>query len=102
MADKDATPFAFAGIWDSWKRPDGTRIEDVRIVPTEPNQLVSQIHEELALIPHPRDYDGWLGIDGESDSRPLLGLLRPYDPPIARAVRRSHDAVWVPAFRQDE
>jgi putative SOS response-associated peptidase YedK len=50
-------PFAFAGIWDSWKRPDGTRLETFALVTTEPNELVAQIHDRLALILHPRDYD---------------------------------------------
>jgi putative SOS response-associated peptidase YedK len=73
-------PFAFAGIWDSWKRPDGTRLETFALVTTEPNELVAQIHDRLALILHPRDYDRWLGIDDKgSDPRPPLDLLHPYD-----------------------
>ena len=73
-------PFAFAGIWDSWKRPDGTRLETFALVTTEPNELVAQIHDRLALILHPRDYDRWLGIDEKGgDPRPPLELLHPYD-----------------------
>jgi putative SOS response-associated peptidase YedK len=73
-------PFAFAGIWDAWKRPDGNYLETFAIVTTEPNELVAQIHDRLALILHPRDYDRWLGIDGHGgDPRPPLDLLHPYD-----------------------
>jgi putative SOS response-associated peptidase YedK len=79
LADQSATPFAFAGIWDSWKRPDGTRLETFAIVTTEPNELVAQIHDRLALILHPRDYDRWLGIPETGDPRPPFDLLHPYD-----------------------
>jgi putative SOS response-associated peptidase YedK len=72
-------PFAFAGIWDSWKRPDGTRLETFAIVTTEPNELVATIHDRLALILHPADYDRWLGIPESGDPRPPLDLLHPYD-----------------------
>jgi hypothetical protein len=73
-------PFAFAGIWDAWKRPDGTYLETFALVTTEPNELVAQIHDRLALILHPRDYDRWLGIhDKGGDPRPPFDLLHPYD-----------------------
>jgi putative SOS response-associated peptidase YedK len=76
----DSERRSFAGIWDSWKRPDGTRLETFALVTTEPNELVAQIHDRLALILHPRDYDRWLGIDGRGgDPRPPLDLLHPYD-----------------------
>jgi hypothetical protein len=32
--------FAFTGIWDSRKRPDGTRLETFPPVTTEPNEFV--------------------------------------------------------------
>jgi putative SOS response-associated peptidase YedK len=72
-------PFAFAAIWDSWKRPDGTRLETFALVTTEPNELVARIHDRLALILHPGDYDRWLGIPESGDPRPPLDLLHPYD-----------------------
>jgi putative SOS response-associated peptidase YedK len=73
-------PFAFAGIWDAWKRRDGTYLETFAIVTTEPNKLVAQIHDRLALILHPKDYDRWLGIDDKGgDPRPPFDLLYPFD-----------------------
>jgi putative SOS response-associated peptidase YedK len=76
----DSERRSFAGIWDSWKRLDGTRLETFALITTEPNELVAQIHDRLALILHPRDYDRWLGIDGRGgDPRPPPDLLHPYD-----------------------
>jgi putative SOS response-associated peptidase YedK len=73
-------PFAFAGIWDAWKRPDGTYLATFAIVTTEPNELVARIHDRLALILHPKDYDRWLGIDDKGgDPRPPFDLLHPFD-----------------------
>jgi putative SOS response-associated peptidase YedK len=61
------------------KRSDGTYLETFAIVTTEPNELIAQIHERLALILHPRDYDRWLGINDRGDPRPPLDLLHPFD-----------------------
>src|SRR5438067_3174878 len=46
-------PFAFACIWDSWKRPDGSRLETFALVTTEPSELVAQIHDRLAAARPP-------------------------------------------------
>jgi putative SOS response-associated peptidase YedK len=39
MADRE--PFAFAGLWDRWTRPDATEVRSFTIVTTEPNELLS-------------------------------------------------------------
>ncbi len=44
-------PFAFAGLWDSWKdRATGERIRSCTIVTTEPNDLVERIHDRMPVI----------------------------------------------------
>jgi putative SOS response-associated peptidase YedK len=40
---------------------------------------ITTIHDRLALILHPRDYDRWLGIPESDVPRPPLDLLHPYD-----------------------
>ncbi len=36
-----------AGLWDSWRKPDGKKVESFTIITTEPNDLIEPIH----LIP---------------------------------------------------
>ena len=57
---KDRKPFAFAGLWDSWNSPDGSLIRSCTIITTEPNELVSIVHNRMPVILHPRDYGKWL------------------------------------------
>jgi putative SOS response-associated peptidase YedK len=47
------------------------------------HELAAQIHDRLALILHPRDYDRWLGIPESGDPRPPLDLLHPTTLPHA-------------------
>jgi len=62
------------------ERPDGTYLETFALVTTEPNELVAQIHDRLALILHPRDYDRWLGVNAiGGDPRLPIDLLHPFD-----------------------
>jgi len=57
---KDRKPFAFAGLWDSWNSPDGSQVRTCTIITTEPNDLMSIIHDRMPAILHPRDYAKWL------------------------------------------
>ncbi len=59
----DDRPFVFAGLWDKWKDPAGVVLESYALVTTEPNELVASIHDGLALILKPEDYDRWLTTD---------------------------------------
>jgi putative SOS response-associated peptidase YedK len=68
-------PFAFAGLWDAWREPDGGWVQSFSIITTEANELMSPIHTRMPVILHPRDYDRWLAREG---TRPPLELLRPF------------------------
>jgi putative SOS response-associated peptidase YedK len=73
---KDDSPFAFAGLWDRWKRGDQA-INSCSIIVTEPNAVLEPIHDRMPVILSPDDYGLWLDPDVEGAKR-LQSLLRPY------------------------
>lgn len=67
-------PFAFAGLWDSWKKPDGSTLHTFTIITTEPNELLKPIHNRMPVILNDNDAMAWLGHDG-GDLSHALSLL---------------------------
>ena len=42
--------FAFAGLWDAWKDPQGHWLQSFAIVTTEANELMSRIHPRMPVF----------------------------------------------------
>lgn len=70
-------PFVFAGLWDTWKKPDDSRIESYTIITCEPNDLMRPIHNRMPVILKREDYNQWLDPKNEDVER-LAKLLGPY------------------------
>jgi len=72
---EDESPFAFAGIWDRWRRGE-TLITSCAIITTTPNTLLETIHDRMPVILRDENQDSWL----RSNTRPeeLKTLLAPF------------------------
>jgi putative SOS response-associated peptidase YedK len=57
---KDGELFAFAGLWDSWRRPDGSEVKSFTIITTAPNDLLKAIHHRMPAIIPREGYLDWL------------------------------------------
>lgn len=70
----DESLFAFAGIWDEWRK-DGVSIASCAIVTTTPNELLATIHDRMPVILNEEAQDAWL-----QDAAPaaLKSLLKPF------------------------
>jgi putative SOS response-associated peptidase YedK len=76
---KSQRPMGFAGLYNTWKSPDGDAICTCSIITTEANELLSPIHDRMpAIIPEAQD-ELWLD-PNISDRDRLMPLLRPYSP----------------------
>lgn len=74
---KQRGPFAFAGLWETWKDPEGSPLETCTIITTEPNEMMSTIHTRMPVILHREDHARWLET-AETDAQSLLPLLTAY------------------------
>jgi putative SOS response-associated peptidase YedK len=74
---KDATPLAFAGLWELWHGPEGQALETCTILTTEANEVVRPIHDRMPVILGPGDFDRWLDPE-QKDPAKVQGLLGPY------------------------
>ena len=74
---KSKEPFAFAGLWDVWRRQDGSNLETFTIVTTEPNELMRPIHDRMPVILRREDEEQWLDVSGARFEKARF-VLKPY------------------------
>jgi putative SOS response-associated peptidase YedK len=73
VARVDASPVAFAGIWEEWHSPEGETLRTFSTITTDANNLLSSIQDRMPVIVEPENWPIWLGeVDGDPTS-----LLRP-------------------------
>jgi putative SOS response-associated peptidase YedK len=70
-------PFAFAGLWEAWNAPDGSRLLSCAIITTSPNPLMEVIHNRMPAILPEEAYSTWLDA-AERSPADLAPLLQPY------------------------
>ena len=74
---KSGEPFAFAGLWDSWRDPNGETVRSCTIITTEANELLRPIHDHMPVV-LPREMESfWLDHDVD-DPLVLSSVLAPY------------------------
>ncbi len=81
---RDDSLFAFAGLWDRWRAPDGTFLETCSILTTSANRLAEPIHDRMPVIVAPENYDLWLD-PGFKNTGEISGLLQPFPAERMRA-----------------
>jgi len=74
---RDGRPFAFAGLWETWLSPDGSKVPTCTIITVPANEVVAAVHPRMPAILRPEDYAAWLRPD-EAQPQDLQPLLRPY------------------------
>jgi len=94
----DDSVFAFAGLWEQWKSPQGDVVESCTILTTEPNELMKDVHDRMPVILSGDAYDLWLD-PGFSNVAELQTLLRPYP---AEAMKRYRVSQRVNQIKNDD
>jgi putative SOS response-associated peptidase YedK len=91
---KSREPFAFAGLWNVLKK-DGKPLGSCCFMTTDPNGVVSFLHNRMPVMLKPEEFALWL--DPEAGTPDVLPLLDPYPPeemeaiPLTRKVNSSRD-----------
>jgi putative SOS response-associated peptidase YedK len=87
---KDNSPMAFAGIWESWKSPEGESLFSCAILTTSANKLVEPIHDRMPVILHPQEFALWLDRN-MTDPNQLQTFYQPYPAETMDVHEVSHD-----------
>jgi putative SOS response-associated peptidase YedK len=86
--------FAFAGLLERWRGPDGSDLVTTCVITTTPNAVMQPIHERMPVILPSQAWDQWLG-EGSGKLEALKGLLVPsvtegmMAHPVSTAVNRA-------------
>lgn len=67
-------PFAFAGMWSQNNKATPDTLRTGVLITTEPNEIMSEIHNRMPVILQPEDYDFWL--DDDAPIEDILNLAK--------------------------
>ncbi len=74
---KDQDVFSVAGLWDSWKSPEGEILFSYTIITMAANEFMTQLHDRMPAILTPDMEKLWL--EENVSTTQLLDILHPYD-----------------------
>jgi putative SOS response-associated peptidase YedK len=77
IVDPERSAFAFAGVWDGWRNPEGEIVRSFAIVTTQANEKLAPVHDRMPVMLKREDEDVWL--DPNSAEPKLMSVLAPYD-----------------------
>ncbi len=92
---EDRAPFAFAGLWASWRpAPDVEPLRSCAIITTQATPSLCEVHDRMPVILEPGAEEAWLA---PGRGAALAELLAPFSAttriPVGRAVGdAAHDA----------
>ena len=70
-------PFAFAGLWETWRNPEGEVVPSCTILTTEANDLLRPIHDRMPVILLREREHFWLDAN-VNDPAAITDVLTPY------------------------
>ena len=85
---RSGEPFAFAGLWETWRDPEGTVIPSCTIITTTPNDLLKPIHNRMPVI-LPKDIEEFWLDESVDDPIALGSVLTPYPDDVMEAYEVS-------------
>ena len=76
ITSPDHNPFAFAGLWETWKKDDQDSIyKSCTIITTQASESIRDIHHRMPVIIKPPAYEPWLD-PGNQDLGELGRILK--------------------------
>jgi putative SOS response-associated peptidase YedK len=71
----DGSPFAFAGLWSTWRDAEGEQVRSCTIITTGANERLAELHDRMPVILPQGAEDLWLEKDAPAEA--LQDLLVP-------------------------
>jgi putative SOS response-associated peptidase YedK len=72
----DHEPIAFAGLWETWRNPNGDIIASCTVITTEANAVVAPVHARMPVVLARESFAKWLA-PGELPQTQAQTLLQP-------------------------
>jgi putative SOS response-associated peptidase YedK len=74
---RDGDIMSLAGLWETWKSPEGERLETCAILTTAANSLLKPLHDRMPVVLHNEEFNLWFNRDVD-DINLLAELFHSY------------------------